>query len=136
MIPWSLDEPVEPSVRHIQAKIKKKKRNYSQADDALVLAVNVHALAFSPTDHGRQILFDPSGIWDPRRLHRSTVTGVVFFAYADLVSAPNTRACLFVKPTVNPDTLPPALLRLPRVYGPNGSERIDGESVVSILGLD
>ena len=136
VIPWSLDTPVEPSVPHIQTKIKKKKRNYGQTATALVLAVNVHALEFSPMDHGRQILFDAGGIWNPRRLSRSTVTAIVFFAYADLVSAPNTQACLFVKPTVNPDTLPPALLRLPCVHGRNGSERKDGESVAGILGFD
>ena len=135
VIPWSLDETIEPSVRHVRTKIRNKERNYGPTTDPLILTVNVHALEFSPIDHGKQILFDKDGIWNPRHLYRSNVTGVVFFAYADLVSAPNTRACLFVNPSVPPDMLPPALLHLSRVQGPTGSVCIDGKSVAKILGL-
>ena len=39
-------------------------------------------------------------------------------------------------PRVRPGTLPLALRRLPRIQGAESSERIDGESVAQILGLD
>ena len=136
-----LDERVDPSVRRIQVKIKNKKQTYGPTGGPLILAVNVHALEFNPIDHGKQVLFDTNGIWNRRRLSRPTVTGVVFFAYADSVSLQAAgggqakSVCLFVNPLVDPGTLPPPLLRLPRVQGPDGSERHDGESVASILGL-
>ena len=83
MNPWSLDHAVYPSVSHIQAKIKNKKRNYGATDDPLILAVNVHALEFSPIDHGTEVLSNPNGILDRRRQSRSTVTAVLSFAFVD-----------------------------------------------------
>ena len=134
--PWSPGDSVEPSVHHIQAKIKKKSRVYGPTGEPLILAVNVHAREYSPIEQAKEALFGNNGIWHQRRLRRSTVSGVVVFWYADAVSAPSTSACLFVNPSVALDALPPVLLRLPRAQGPDGSERIEGESVATILGLD
>ena len=61
VIPWSLDQSVEQALRHVHAKIRLKQRHYGPTADPLVLAVNVHALEFSPTDDGKQILFDSEG---------------------------------------------------------------------------
>ena len=132
--PWHLGDSGEPSVRHIQAKVKKKSRAYGPTGDPLILAVNVHALNYSP-EQAKEALFGNDGVWHQRRVRRSTVSGVVVFWYADAVSAPNTSACLFLNPSVDLDALPPELLRLPRAQGPDGSERIEGESVATILGL-
>ena len=135
VMPLALDEFVEPAVRDVQGKIDEKKYKYGPAAVPLILSVNVHAREFNSLDSWKEVLFDANGIWNRQHLHRSTVAGVVFFAYADNVSVPNTGACLFVNPSVDPATLPPALLRLPHALGPDGSEHHDGESVASILGL-
>ncbi len=134
--PWSLSDSSEPSGRHLKAKIKKKSRGYGSVADPLILAVNVHAREHSPIERAREVLFGSEGIWHRRHAHRSAVAGVIVFWYADAVSAPSTSARLFLNPAVDSDALPPALLRLPRTQGTEGSEQIEGQSVATILGLD
>ena len=133
--PWSLGDSAEPTVRHIRTKIKKKSKLYGPTYDPLILAVNVHALEHS-LEQAQEALFGTAGIWNATHLLRSTVTGVAVFCYADAVSASNTSACLFLNPSADLDAVPPSLLRLPRAQPPGGSERIKGESVATILGLD
>ena len=142
VIPLALDEFVEPSVCDVQRKIDDKKQKYGPAADPLIFAINVHALEFNSIDRWKTVLFDKNGIWNPKRVHRSTVTGVVFVSYADSVSilgagiGQANDLCLFVNPLVDPRTLPPALLCLPHVRGPDGRERVEGKSVADILELD
>lgn len=133
--PWSLPDLLEPSVQSVQRTIKSKEQHYGQTVDPLILAVNVHAYEFNPIDLGREILFGRGGIWSLRRRNRSNVAGVLFFAYTDWVSVPNTKACLFLNPMIVPAALPPTLLRLPHALGPDGSVRKDGEPVARILGF-
>lgn len=132
--PWI--ERTGVDLDQVRTKIKKKRRDYPETTAPLILAVNVHDLEFDPLESGREILFGSGGTWGPEHAHGSTVTGVIFFRYADPVAVSNTNACLHVNPLVGPSDLPSALMRLPHVYEPSGSNRVEGESLAKILRLE
>ena len=133
---WPQTEMHDCSVPQVQAKIKGKLGEYGKTEDSLILAVNVYNRGgFNVGIDGHDTLFAKDGIWSPQRPARERPAAVIFFANTNSYAVRGTEACLYVNPTVDPAVLPPALLRLPHVQGPNGSERIEGESVASILGL-
>ena len=135
VLPWPVDIEGHSSVKAAQRKIKYKGSGYREIENTLILAVNVLPLDFNPVTDAHTTLFGKDGIWHPRRPRCSPVTGVLFFANTDAFNVRTARPCLFVNPSVSPDALPPVLLRLPHCKGPGGSERVEGESVASILGI-
>lgn len=131
---WPQAGMFDSSVPNVKQKIKDKLKDYGPTDDPLTLAVNVYNLGgFNPKIDGHDVLFGKDGIWNGSR---SGLAAVLFFSNTNSYAVPSTEACLFVNPTLNPDDLPAALLRLPHIHGPDGSECKGGESVPSILGLD
>ena len=117
--------------------IADKLNDYRRIDDTLVLAVTVYNLWSSdlvPVAHAT--VFGNGGIWSPNHKQSKTPAGVLFFSNSRPYDVPAIEACLCVNPSVSPAVLPPALLRLPHCKGPDGSERVEGESVERILGTD
>lgn len=135
VLPWPVDIGGHSSVQPAQRKIKGKASGYREIEDPLILAVNVLPLDFNLVTAAHATLFGKDGIWHPRRLDRSTVTAVLFFADTCAFNVRTARPCLYVNPSVNLESLPAVLLRFPHTHGPGGSERVEGESVKSILGI-
>ena len=139
---WRLRVTLFPPRRSVnsaelQGQIMDELRAYGPTDDPLILVANVsNRLGFHPFVHGHEILLGKNGFWNWQHPQRDGLAAVIFVPNTNAYAAAYAQPCLFVNPSVDPDALPPALLRLPRVQGPNGSERIEGESVASILGLD
>ena len=135
--PWPQVKMHDSSVPNAKQKIKKKLKKYRELADRLTLVVNVHNLGgFDVNVDGHDVLFEKDGIWDPvRGSNRQGPLAVLFVTDTNSYAVPNTRACLYANPSIDPAILPSAFLRLPYVHGPSGSERHDGESVASILGL-
>lgn len=132
--PWPLVATHDCAVPQVRAKIKDKLKHYRPNDDQLILAVNVHNRGgFNLEIDGHDVLFGNDGIWNGRR---SCPAVVLFFTETNSYAVPGTQACLYVNPSVDPSELPPALLRLPRAQGSDCSERIEGESLASVLGID
>ena len=128
----------DSSVPNAKQKIKKKLKKYRQASSQLILAVNVRNLGgFNPEIDGHDVLFGKDGIWDTNRgSGRQGPLAVLFAKDTNSYAVPNTPARLCVNPSLDPATLPQALLRLPHALGPDGSDYHEGESIASILGLD
>lgn len=63
-------------------------------------------------------------------------TAAIILANDNIVSIHLAQACRLFNPGVDSKTLSPALRRLLHVHGPNGSVRVEGESVTKILGLE
>lgn len=51
-------------------------------------------------------------------------------------AVPGTQSCVYVNPPLDPSVLPSALLRLLHAQGKDCSERIEGESIASIQGIN
>ena len=130
--PWPQTEMYDSSVPNAKQKIKDK--DYGPTDNPLILAVNVHNLGgFNPKIDGHDVLFGRDGIWNESR---SDPAAVLFFTETNSYTVQSTKAYLFVTPALSLEDFPEALLRLPHIHGPDGSEDKEGESVPSILGLD
>ena len=134
---WPRTAMYDSSVPQVQGKIRNKLQDYGSTEKPLVLAVNVHNLGgFDVEIDGHEVLFGKDGIWKTQRSsRRKEPLAVLFFTETNSFAVQSTHACLYVDPSGSPDDLPPPLLRLPRVQGPMGTERVDGENVASILGL-
>ena len=134
--PWPLIKMHDASVPQAREKIRKKRRRYGPTAVPLILAVNVYNRGgFDPENDGHDALFAEGGIWSGQGSSRSTPAAVLFVGDTNSYAVPSTRACLFVNPSVDPDTIPRILLRLTHFRGRARSERIDGESVARIVAL-
>ena len=136
--PWPQAQMHDASVPNAKQKIKKKLKKYRQASSQMILAVNVYNLGgFDPEIDGHDVLFGKDGVWDTKRAaSRQAPLAVLFVTDTNSYAVPNTPARLYVNPSLDPASLPPALLRLPHALGLDGSVRVEGESLASILGLD
>ena len=133
---WPLIKTHDASVPQARRKIRKKSRHYGPTAIPLILAVNVYNRGgFDPEIDGHDALFAEGGIWSGRSSPQLTPAAILFVADTNSYTVPSTRACLFVNPSVDPDTVPRTLLRLTHFRGRAGSKRIDGESVARILAL-
>ena len=134
---WPQTKSHDASVPQVQEKIKGKLRSYGETADPLVLAVNVYNRGRVQCRNRRGMTpCTPTTASGARNAPtRERPAAVIFFTNTNSYSVRSTEACLYLNPSVDSAELPSALLRLPRVQGPNGSERIDGESIASILGL-
>ena len=137
VIPWGRVAMHDSSVPQTRKEISTRSRKYGPADDPLFLAVNVHnRIGFDPELDGNETLFGQDGIWNRKKHPRSArPTGVIFLTDTNSYSLQGTQACLYVNPSTGATQIPNALLRLPRFQGVDGSTRIGGESVTTILGL-
>lgn len=119
-----------------RGKILDAMRAHGATDDPLVLVAKVSDRPdFDVPVHGYEILFGEDGIWSPQRLKRDHRAAVIFVPGTNAYAPAYAQRCLFVRPSVDVAALPSALLRLPHVHGPDGSERHEGALVASIAGL-
>ena len=134
---WPQTEMYDCSVPQAQEKIRNKLQDYGTIETPLVLAVNVHNFGgFDVEIDGHEVLFNKDGIWKSQRLaSRKEPLAVLLLTNTNSYAVQPTHACLYVNPAVSLDDLPSTVLRLPRVEGLNGTKRIDGETISSILGL-
>ena len=135
---WPQAATHDAAVPNAKQKIMKKLKKYRLVSSQLILAVNVHNRAgFDPEIDGHDVLFGKDGIWDQKRASsRTEPPAILFVTDTNSYTVPNTPARLYVNPSVHPANLPSALLRLPHILGPNGSEYHEGESIASILRLE
>ena len=121
-------------VPQARKEIKTRSRKYGPLGDPLILAINPsNPGKFDLKTHGHETLFGNGGIWNERRSPDRAPAVVLFLNNAHPYDLLNAQACLYVNPSVDPAELPPALLRLPHVHGPDGSIRVEDKSVASIL---
>ena len=122
-MPWPTEIEHPDSIRRARLKIKDRTSPYRRIQDRLLLTVNVYSRGFNPLAHAKNTLFGNGGIWGPSISQYPNPIAVILFGNTDVVNVHMAGGCLYVNPSVDPTTLPPALLRLPYAHGPGASKR-------------